>query len=84
MGAYLRYRYYTIIIIITDLDECVNSSYHNRTEAENEICHNTVGSFTCECLQIFDLNISTKICEGEEEKKKGVHFFKHHFCLFRY
>ena len=73
-------------MIIIDLDECVNSSYHNCTEAENEICHNMVGSFTCECLQGFDINISTKICEGEEEKvkKKCAPFIKHSLCRFRY
>ena len=60
--------------MLIDLDECVNSTYHNCSEAENELCLNTVGSFTCECLQGFDLNASTNVCEGQAEiiNKKGI------------
>ena len=80
------YNYGSIVMVklLIDFDECINSSYHNCSEAENEICNNTVGSFTCECIQGFDLNMNTKICEGEEEKFSQLLPFLNSFYLLRY
>ena len=50
-----------------DFNECVNISYHNCSEAENKMCQNINGSFTCECMKGFQMNATAKTCEGERD-----------------
>ena len=58
--------YFCNIILLIDFDECINGSFHNCSEADNEICRNIYGSFTCECMKGFEMSGATEICEGEK------------------
>ena len=51
-----------------DIDEC--KSLNNCTEEKNQECHNTIGSYRCECLSGFRLD-TTKAdnsCIGNPSK----------------
>jgi hypothetical protein len=61
---------YLLQTFAIDIDECNDNSYpHNCSESEHEMCNNTLGSFTCICMQGFKSNEEIK-CEGETDKKK--------------
>ena len=79
--------YCTYYNFCSDLNEC-NSSYHNCSESEYEICHNTVGSFTCECMPGFEINEEAQSCEGKSKKDKTYQFELASssilLCLLRY
>ena len=48
----------------TDIDECANPDFYNNCSAtENLECHNTNGSFTCECKAGYN-GRSDGQCEG--------------------
>ena len=33
-------------------------------ESENRICNNTIGSYECDCMEGYQENETSKICEG--------------------
>ena len=48
----------------TDLDECANTTFNICSDAKNETCYNTVGSYTCDCKPGFSRR-NGQTCEGK-------------------
>lgn len=42
--------------IHADINECTSCPLNNCTEEKNQECHNTLGSYRCECLSGFTLD----------------------------
>lgn len=51
------------IILVLDINEC-EIGVHNC--AENHVCVNTPGSFSCECANGYFLDVVNATCFGEE------------------
>ena len=54
-----------LLYAYADIDECANILSHNCSEEENEICRNTNGSFTCDCMPGFEMSKDSQSCVGE-------------------
>ena len=48
------------IFIFSDIDECETKSLHRC----NQICNNTLGSYSCSCEKGFEINRDGYTCEG--------------------
>ena len=49
-----------IFVCLEDIDECIEN-----TDNCEQVCENTIGSFSCDCNPGYQLNIDGTTCEGE-------------------
>ena len=48
--------------LFIDTDECVDTSMHNCSEIDHEICRNLEGSYVCDCSSGFERQ--GNVCQG--------------------
>ena len=49
-----------IVVVHADVNECLNTTLNNC----QQVCHNTVGSYTCDCMTGYTLNSNGLTCSG--------------------
>ena len=55
---------YYLLHCISDINECLNTSTHNCSEADNEECLNFEGYYVCHCQAGFERIETSQTCEG--------------------
>ena len=58
-----------VCLLLTDIDECSESDPTHNCDLSTTRCMNTIGNFSCECLQGFTNQGSPTSCEGKQTNK---------------